>query len=87
MSPPDEISVDQDRDEWLEQMRGARRVELPIPSLRQGVAMRLAEQVAHDATLTDEQKMAAYRDLPRNRREARQLLKGRGPWGIAKRNG
>jgi len=67
--------------------RDARRIEFSKPSLRHGVALRLAERASEDDTLTEQEKMQVYQGLPRNRAEARRLLRGRGPWGLAKRNG
>lgn len=67
--------------------RKARQVEVPKPvSLAMGVALRLAEQIRIDDTLSESEKMAAFRSLPRNRRDARRLLKGNGPWMTRRRD-
>lgn len=66
--------------------RGARRIVGPM-SLSAGLALRLAEQIRENETLSDSEKLQMFQALPRNRREARRLLRGNGPWGLPRRCG
>lgn len=64
--------------EQLERRKGARKVEISKPTLAMGVSLALSAQLREDETLTDQQKAKVGSDLPRNRAEARRLLKGKG---------